>query len=770
VSPLLELFLAEARDLLEDASQGLVTLERAPDDAEVLNRVFRAFHTLKGSSGMFDLGALTRLLHAAEDILTAVRAREAELTPELVDLLLACTDRVTVWLASVAASEVLPPGADADAARLSARIRALLPDAPVEAAAPPSGPSARPLDELPPALRDVAAAAIEAGLAPLSVRYRPGEQCFFCGTDPLQLVRRVPGLLGLVLVEPDDGFASLDEADPFRCTVRFELVTSATAAELEQVFEYVADEVEIRPIGADAEAIDDRQAFEGILRDQAHLLGLPCDDDALLGRILGVAATVTGCLTQMRLAAEIPAWKAAVEEAAETRSPAALVALLARLASGRPLKAEDDRPMNEPDARAPAAHDGALARQREGAVTVKVALERIEEVMNLVGELIVAKNALPYLAKRAETEYGVSALARELADQYAVLNRIAQALQGAVMQVRMLPLTSVFQRFPRLVRDLARKLDKEVELTLVGEETEADKSIIDRISEPLIHLVRNSVDHGIEPAAARVAAGKSPRGAVRLAASHEGDALVIELSDDGRGLDPETLKRKAVERGLLDPARAAALSDAEAKNLIFAAGFSTAAVTSDISGRGVGMDVVRQTVEDLGGAIELTSEAGRGTTMRLKLPLTMAVTRVLMVRAGASKFGVPMDAVVGVVRRPRAELAAIQQRQVLVWRGRLVPLFPLAMLLDLDAPVDAGADAAILLLEVAGHHVGIIVDAFDADAEVVLKPLEGILSGCSTYHGTAILGDGHTLLILNPKELLACRLDSTMTAFSSAAS
>jgi two-component system chemotaxis sensor kinase CheA len=410
--------------------------------------------------------------------------------------------------------------------------------------------------------------------------------------------------------------------------------------------------------------------------------------------------------------------------------------------------------------------DVSAVRPREGSSTIKVALERIDEVMNLVGELVVAKNALPYVARRAEVQYGVSALARELSDQYAVLNRIAEALQGAVMAVRMLPLAAVFQRFPRVVRDLSRKLDKDVELTVVGEETEADKSIVDRINEPLIHLVRNAVDHGIEPAEERIAAGKPARGAVRLAASRDGDALVIELSDDGRGLDPAKLRRKAVERRLLDEARAAALSDDEAMQLIFRAGFSTAEVTSDVSGRGVGMDVVRQTVEELGGSIDLSSVPGRGTTVRLALPLTMAVTRVLMVRVGESKFGVPMDAVLGVVRRPRDELVEIQNRRVLVWRGRLVPLFQLADLLDLGRSASEPAEAAILLLDVGGHEVGLIVDAFDADAEVVLKPLEGILSGCRGYHGTAILGDGFTLLVLDPKELLACQLESTATALS----
>lgn len=753
MTPLLEMFLSEAGDLVADASQGLVTLERAPGDVDTLNQVFRSFHTLKGSSGMFPFGALTRLLHAAEDVLSAVRAHEAELTPALVDVLLACTDRVGRWLEAIADTEALPPDADADSASLTSQVRAALQGVAREAEAP-AGPPPRSLDELPAALRAVAAAALEAGDAPLSVRYRPGVRCFFWGdSDPLAVVADVPKLLGLALIEPEEGWGDLANLDTFACHVGFELLTCATAAELAKVFAYVSDEVEVRAVGGAAHAADDQAVFEGILRDQAHLLGLPCEGDALLGRILGVASTVTACLTEMKRAGEIGPWQAAVNAATRTLKTDGLVAMITRMLGRAPAA-------TEPEAAA-AQHAHAHAHD---ATTVKVSLDRIDDVMNLVGELVIAKNALPYIARRVETQYGMTALARELADQYAVLNRIAQALQGAVMQVRMLPLASVFQRFPRVVRDLSRKLEKDVALTLIGEEIEADKSIIDRINEPLIHLVRNSLDHGIEAPAARLASGKPARGTITLAASHDGDSLVIELTDDGRGLDPEMLKRKALERGVIDEARAATLTDAEAKNLIFAAGFSTASAASDVSGRGVGMDVVRQTVDDLGGGIELRSEKGRGTTVRLTLPLTMAVTRVLMVRAGEEKFGVPMDAVLGVVRRPRAEFGRIMRRDVLDWRGRLVPLFELGRLLQLDEPEEDSAEAAILMLDVAGHEVGVVVDAFDADAEVVLKPLEGILAGCRTFHGTAILGDGHTLLVLNPKELLTCRPDTTTYA------
>ena len=771
MNPLLSQFLAEARDLIEETSQGLVALEKAPDSAEVLNAVFRGVHTLKGASGIFAFGPLTAAVHAAEDILVAVRGREAPLTPELIDLLLECADKVSSWLGTIADTEDLPPGAAADSARLAARIRAFLPGAAPDAGARGAAPvGARALGDLPARLQASAASALDAGQPVWSVRYRPSEQCFFTGTDPLQLVRHVPGLLGLVIVPPESGFTPLADADPFQCVAGFELLTTTPPADLDPIFEYVADEIEVHPVGGHGQgaesagepvSIDDeaRLIFSEILRDQAHLLGLPCEASAFVGRVLGVDSTVTGCLTEMRLDAEIPRWKAAVEAATRDERAEDLVRLLAELIDAPRAAVVPDRAAAPTAAEAP--------RPREAGSTVKVSLDKIDEVMNLVGELVVAKNAIPYLAKRAEMQYGAADLSRELAERYAVLNRIAEALQNAVMAVRMLPLASVFQRFPRVVRDLSRKLDKDVELVIDGEDTEADKSIIDRIAEPLIHLVRNSIDHGIETPAERAASGKPPRGTVRLQASRDGDTLVIELDDDGHGLDTERLKRKALERGILDEARAVALTEREAMHLVFAAGLSTAAVASDVSGRGVGMDVVRQTVEDLGGSVDIDSARGKGTSVRLSLPLTMAVTRVLMVRVGAEKFGVPMEAVVGVVRRPRDELSQIKRQQVLVWRGKLVPIFQLSKLLDLaDEEEREAPDAAILLLRVGGDDVGVVVDAFDADTEVVLKPLEGVLSGCRGYYGTAILGDGYTLLVLNPKELLTCRSESAAIASS----
>jgi two-component system chemotaxis sensor kinase CheA len=346
-------------------------------------------------------------------------------------------------------------------------------------------------------------------------------------------------------------------------------------------------------------------------------------------------------------------------------------------------------------------------------------------------------------------------MSREIKEQYAVIDRLAQEMQGAIMQVRMIPVSDVFERFPRLVRDLARQLDKRIELAITGEDTAADKTMIEALGDPLLHIVRNAIDHGVEPAAQREAAGKPGCATLRLSACQEGDQVVIEVADDGRGMDPARLRRLAVEKGLLDAAQAGRLSDQEAVNLIFRAGFSTAAVISDLSGRGVGMDVVRTTVDRLGGAVTVTSAVGQGTCVRLSLPLSMAITRVMMVEAGGCLLGIPMDLIAETVRLDPRRVRAIKQAETFVLRDEVVPLRRLADLLGLPLPpADPDAHHAVLVARVGNAPVGLVVDRFREGMDVILKPLDGVLAELRGYTGTALLGDGSVLLVLDLKELL----------------
>jgi two-component system chemotaxis sensor kinase CheA len=391
-----------------------------------------------------------------------------------------------------------------------------------------------------------------------------------------------------------------------------------------------------------------------------------------------------------------------------------------------------------------------------GPKSLKVDQAKIDLLMNLIGELVVSKNALPYLAQRAEEQYGVRELSREIKSQYAVINRIADEMQGAIMQVRMMAVSFVFQRFPRLVRDISRKLGKEVQLVLEGEQTEADKNIVESLADPLIHIVRNSLDHGIETPEVRRACGKPETGTITIRASQESDTVVIEIIDDGKGIDPAVIKRKAYEKGLIDEATLERMSDQEAINLIFAAGLSTAEVVSDLSGRGVGMDVVRSAVNKINGSVLIESNLGKGTTIRISLPLSMAVTQVMIVESDGQLFGVPMDHVVETVRVPRTAIHWIKQSMTAILRGRVIPLKAMNQILGVSAPPRANEDdeLAVLLVHSGGEILGLLVDSFKETLGLIQKPLGGVLSGLSAYSGSALLGDGSVLMILNIREIV----------------
>ncbi len=388
--------------------------------------------------------------------------------------------------------------------------------------------------------------------------------------------------------------------------------------------------------------------------------------------------------------------------------------------------------------------------------TLKVDQDKIDRLMNLIGEMVVAKNALPYLANRAETVFGVRDLSREIKAQYAVINRVAEEMQDTIMQVRMMPVSFIFQRFPRMVRDISRKLGKEVELVLEGESTEADKNIVEALSDPLIHIVRNSLDHGLEQPDVRLAAGKNATGKLTIRATQESDRVLIEIMDDGKGIDPKIIKHKAYEKGLIDETTLERISDQDAINLIFAAGFSTVEVISDLSGRGVGMDVVRSAVEKVNGTVGIESQVGKGTRIHLSLPLSMAVTNVIIIESNKQIFGVPMDMVVETVRVPRSQIRTIKHKQTTVLRGRVVPLLSLNQLLarGVEQLPNEDDEFATLIVRVHGEHIGILVDEFRETVDIILKPMAGILGGLSSYSGAALLGDGSVLMVLNPRELI----------------
>jgi two-component system chemotaxis sensor kinase CheA len=497
-----------------------------------------------------------------------------------------------------------------------------------------------------------------------------------------------------------------------------------------------------------------------ILESQRTILGLPTPAGELAMRLESVAQTVANLLAaEGRRAADSVSWSTAVDAALVQDDVAPVLDILdqwllddrASAAAAMPAAGDQAR-------RRPEAGDHLSQEIRQASRVLKVDQAKIDTLMNLIGELVVSKNSLPFLARRAEQVYGSREMGREIKDLHAVVDRLAQEMQGAIMAVRMLPVSEVFDRFPRLVRDVARKLGKHIDLVIEGADTAADKNIIEGLGDPLLHIVRNSIDHGIELPDERDAMGKPSQATVLLRAFQESDQVIIEVVDDGRGIDPEKIKASALAKGILDEERAARLTDQEAVNLVFTPGFSTAAQVSDLSGRGVGMDVVVNGVEKAGGSVGITSTKGQGTTVRLSLPLSMAVTRVMVVEAGGGMlFGIPMDHIAETVRIHRGAVRCFKQSEAFVLRDAIVPLIRLDRLLGIESSVwfgDGSEEDAVLVVRIGGCLLGLMVDHFREGMDIILKPFDGILSGIHGYSGSALLGDGRVLLVLNLKELL----------------
>lgn len=735
-------FVEECRTLLEEAGEALLTLERDPEDSEAINALFRAVHSIKGAAGLFDLPALVHLVHAGEDLLGAMREGRLRMDSAAADDLLEGLDHVGQWVSLFQQHGSLPADKMATARRYADAYRARLET--IGAPAKTVAAEARGADACHAWAVD-GIAAIAASRLPcdrlVTIEYRPAEGCFFNGEDPLHVARSLPGLVWFDIAAPAP-WPEPEAFDPYFCNLVFRLISSADRSAAEDHFRYMPDAVSIglwdgTSTASDAPVVDLQDGGLApltleLVEAQARALATRRTDQTA-----DIAATLRNLCTAHGLPDPLEAGPA--DKAALTEAIAAL------RSTGSPDR--DAAPdSSTADAAQPAARTDTAER------TLRVEQGKIDQLMNLVGEMIVAKNALPFLARDAETRFGSRELAREIKDRYAVIDRITQQLQGAVMGIRMMPVATLFKRFPRLVRDIARKQDKLVQLVIEGEGTEADKNVIEALAEPLTHVLRNSLDHGIEDCAVRAAAGKPDTATIRLVAFQDGDSVVIDVVDDGRGVDPDRVKAKAVERGLIDAERAGQLTDAQAVQLVFLPGFSTAEAISDLSGRGVGMDAVRAVVERLGGLVTLESRKGEGTRVRLKLPLSMAVTRVLTIDLAGQAYGIPMDLVVETVRVDPADIRRLKAAEAIVLRDCVIPIVRLRNVLGME-PCNPPVES-VLILQLGHASIGLVVDDFGTGMDIILKPFAGILANMSGFSGTAVLGDGRVLLVLNLKEML----------------
>ena len=754
-------FVAEARELIQQVTDDLMVAERDGFSDEGIDRVFRAFHTLKGSAGVVELPSMGLVLHAAEDVLAAIQASRIGVTPSLIDTLLVCLDQVATWVDQFEADQSLPPNSGDVAQAVAGRLRTLLGEVSSGAAAHSrgegSGANALPvwasrlIETQGARLRPASGAAVYSAFS-----YQPRAGCFFDGDDPIALVRRVPNLVAFNadLAEPPIALASVDA---YACNLRLEGIAAATPADLAAVFRLVPDQVSIVELpsdvlwGASSEPADDATALAGlVIREQAEMLRAGGDADSFAGR---TGSAIRATIGALRHSGRDDLIEAVEQAAAVARGRASAAELLIVIEETlRSLVVTGGGPAEA------GIGDGVFASRsaaRAQGRSLRVDETRVDALVDLAGELLIATNGLAHVARQAETETDRHILASAVRERKEAMERVAIAMHDAALQLRMVPVAQVFRSFPRAVRDLAQQLGKEVALETLGETTEADKTIADLLFEPLLHLMRNALDHGIEGPDQRRAAGKPLPARLTLQARRAGDRLIVDVADDGRGIDPQMVRRKARERQLMPDDELAALSDEQTIDLVFAAGFSTAADVSSVSGRGVGMDVVRSTIERIGGRVALKSQVGTGTTVTLDFPMKIALLRIMVVETGGQLLGVPMDAVLETVRLAPDRISRFKNNDGFVLHDRVVPICSLAELLGLKGDEASRSERLVVVAEVGGRRTGLEVDAIRERMEVVLKPLQGLLSKARGYAGTTLLGDGTVLLVLDLKELLS---------------
>ncbi|MEH6349726.1 chemotaxis protein CheA [Pseudomonas sp. 3JA] len=734
---ILQDFLVEAGEILEQLSEQLVELESRPDDADLLNAIFRGFHTVKGGAGFLQLNELVECCHIAENVFDILRKGERRVDSELMDVVLEALDAVNSMFSEVRERS---PITAATPELLAALARLAEPQSADEAA-------------------PVAEPAVEEPVAEASGDITDNE--FEQLLDSLNTVKaqaEAPVVPAAPAAPVADGVAS-DEI---------------TDAEFESLLDQLHGKGQFAP---DAVVPPTAPAAPKAAGDSSDIT----DDEfeALLDQLHGKGTFAVDALDSAIASAPTPAKPAAAtagsdlisdhefeslldelhgkgkfsEVGTASAAPAAAVAAPAAKAAPKPA-AKAPEPKAEPAkpaAAAPAPARAAAAAPAEkpaseAETTVRVDTARLDEIMNMVGELVLVRNRLVRLGLNSQDE----AMSKAVSN----LDVVTADLQTAVMKTRMQPIKKVFGRFPRLVRDLARQLKKEINLELVGEETDLDKNLVEALADPLVHLVRNAVDHGIESPEEREASGKVRSGKVILAAEQEGDHILLSISDDGKGMDPNVLRSIAVKRGVMDKDAADRLSDTECYNLIFAPGFSTKTEISDVSGRGVGMDVVKTKISQLNGSINIYSTKGQGSKIVIKVPLTLAIMPTLMVMLGNQAFAFPLVNVNEIFHLDLSRTNVVDGQEVVIVRDKALPLFYLKRWLVSSAAHVEQGEGHVVILSVGTQRIGFVVDQLVGQEEVVIKPLGKMLQGTPGMSGATITGDGRIALILDVPSML----------------
>mgnify|MGYP006275057337 CR=1 FL=1 len=705
-----ESFRDEASELLNSLEHSLLELEADPTNMDEISSVFRSMHTIKGSAAMFGFEEISRFAHEVETVLEKLRDGTIAADKRLIDLTLSARDHIRAMLES---DDSTVDAIEKESDQLVAGFRALLP---AEATSAPEA-----LTEAPAGV-DTSAIGIEEGAGgsagdsgPLAgpggtddlpheltyrIRFKPDPEIYTSGTNPIMLLQELAGLGHATIIPDLEGVPRLSQLDPEHCLVSWDVIltTRKPEAVLRDVFMFVEDRAELS-----FAVIDELESFEGsgykrigqILSERGAVTRSKLDEAAGKQRRLG----------EMLVAEGVPAHEvqAALQEQEHVRR----------------------------------------TRERAGvelsASSVRVSSEKLDGLVDLVGELVTLQARL----SRTAAELG-DASVTGIAENF---ERLSAELRDSTMSVRMLPIGTTFSKFRRLVRDLSGELGKEIELQTTGGETELDKTVIERLNDPLVHIIRNCIDHGIETPEARVAAGKPQTGVVKVKAAHSGGSVVIDVEDDGKGINREAVLRRAVERGVID--ENASLSDGEVQNLLFAPGFSTAAAVTQVSGRGVGMDVVKREIESLGGSVSIFSKEGEFTRMSLAIPLTLAIIEGLLVEIGEERYVFPLSAVRECLKFAEATEG---EAGVIENRGTVLPFVDLRRLFASRGDVPAVRQLVVVASQ--NQSVGFVVDRVVGDHQTVIKNLGRVYRDVEGISGATILGDGSVALILDTAKLL----------------
>ncbi len=720
---ILQDFLVEAGEILEVLNEQLVDLEQSPGDADLLNAVFRGFHTVKGGAGFLAIDPMVDACHVCEDVFNVLRQGARSVNPALMDAVLQGLDSVQVMFAEIKQGQEPTPASPELLQRLK------------KYSVPASA------DEVDEAVAETVSVASEEATqdAADAAVHDSAEDEFEALLDAMEGVDETPAASSSDEITDDEFEDLLDQihgkgkhGGSVASQNKPEATTEPAATNDDLIsddeFDKLLDNIHGKgkgPTASNDSAAKNKQPAAKSAAASSSNDDLISDDefDKLLDDIHGQGKGPTSDSTNKKTTAPKPAAKPAT--------------------AAKPAAASKQ---SAPAAAAPAKNTPPPAE-----TSVRVDTERLDEIMNLVGELVLVRNRLQTL--RATMGEG------QVTQAIANLDMVTSDLQTSVMKTRMQPIKKVFGRFPRVVRDLARQIKKEIKLEMMGEETDLDKNLVEALADPLVHLVRNAVDHGIEPPDVREKKGKSREGTVILSAQQEGDHILLTIEDDGAGMDPNVLRTKAVEKGLMDEETAARLNDKEAFNLIFMAGFSTKDQISDISGRGVGMDVVKTRITQLNGTLDIDSEVGKGTSLSIKVPLTLAILPTLMIALGERTFALPLSNVSEIFELEKRKTNIVDGQLMVMVREKAVPLFYLNkwLLKPGEKSRHPTGKGQVIIVTIGTRMVGLVTDQVIGQEEVVIKPLGAMLQGLPGFAGSTITGDGGIALIIDVQSLLKAR-------------